>query len=92
MEDKINLLLLENAFAIEPITSNNTGILNSCQLLNNYKINTKLICEDDQNGNLYLQAEIQDLLDSNIDLSTLIQLRNNGWEYNKEKRVILKYL
>ena len=92
MEDKINLLLLENAFAIEPITSNNTGILNSCQLLNNYKIITKLICEDDQNGNLYLQAEIQDLLDSNIDLSTLIQLRNNGWEYNKEKRVILKYL
>ena len=56
------------------------------------KIPVELICEDDDNGMLYFKAKIQDVLNSDIDLSSLIQLRNNGWEYNKENRVILKYL
>ena len=87
--NKINKYLLKEALSFDPIESESLGNINSFALLQKF-VKVNLI--NDENNVLTYQASINDIIDSDIKLEDLIQLRNSGWGINEEKNVIFKQL
>ena len=68
-------------------SSENNGMLNTLLMLRKY-VEVKFLTNE--SNELYYQCEVNDILNSNISNEELITLRNNGWEYSKDKACLIK--
>lgn len=66
-----------------------TSLFNSLRVLNG-KVKVDLL--SDEKHSLYYQANISDILKSDLDTEDIIYLRNGGWELSENKEFIVKYI
>lgn len=65
-----------------------TSLFNSLNILNG-KVKVYLL--HDENNNLFYQANIKDILKSDLDADKIILLRNGGWEISSDNKNIVKF-
>lgn len=70
-------------------SDNSTSLFNSLNILEG-KVKVDLL--SDEKHKLYYQANIKDILKTDIDADKIIQLRNGGWELSDNKKHIVKFL
>lgn len=65
-----------------------TSLFNSLNILNG-KVKVDLL--HDENNKLFYQANIKDILKSDLDADKIILLRNGGWEISGDNKNIVKF-
>lgn len=70
-------------------SDSSTSLFNSLRVLNG-KVKVDLL--SDEKHSLYYQANISDILKSDLDTEDIIYLRNGGWELSENKEFIVKYI
>lgn len=70
-------------------SDSSTSLFNSLRVLNG-KVKVDLL--SDEKHSLYYQANISDILKSDLDTEDIIYLRNGGWGLSENKEFIVKYI
>lgn len=66
-----------------------TSLFNSLNVLGN-KVKVDLL--SDEKHTLYYQANISDILKSDLDTDEIIYIRNGGWELSEDKESLIKFI
>lgn len=81
----IRKYLFDEIMKIEP--DNSSSLVTTLQTIGEYA-NVKL--DEDEEFNLFYNAKVDDIIDSDITEEELLYVRNGGWEYNNDKKLLIK--
>ena len=87
---ELNIYILKEIMNVEvEDTSDALSNLNGFALMKKY-VDVQLI--NDKDNNLSYQANVSEILESNISVEELITLRQGGWELSEDEQIFFKHL
>ena len=87
---ELNIYILKEIMNVEvEDTSDALSNLNGFALMKKY-VDVQLT--NDKDNNLSYQANVSEILESNISVEELITLRQGGWELSEDEQIFFKHL
>lgn len=87
---ELNIYILREIMNVDTDdTSEALSNLNGFALMRKY-VGVQLI--NDKDNNLSYQANVSDILESEISIEELITLRQSGWELSEDEKIFFKHL